>query len=293
MAELKPPILVIGASRSGTSMLINLLSQADNVCRWYEPNTLWCIGRAYKSVDNATAEDAKPWIIRSIRRAFLEYQRAHEDHRVIEKTPNNVVRIGFVHRVLPEAKIVYIYRDGRANIRSQIEIKRTFQAYGIDQRQVQRHIMGRLRITPWWEWPAYIPRALSSFVHVQILGKQVPWFGLRYRGWKKDRKRLTSPQIAAKQWVIAVETALSDLEKLPRASWLGIRYEDVVAAPRTWFERINEFCGLEVNDAYWEKISKSVRPEPKERWVNELDTRDLAEAMPILERSLKRLRYLN
>ena len=134
--KLKPPVIVIGTNRSGTSMLARTLGDAPGACCWYEPSTVWRIGHAYRSADVATAAGARPWVVRRIRGAFLDYQRANEGRHVVEKSPNNVLRVSFVRAVLPEAKFVHIYRDGRANLRSQLEQFETFAGYRVGRRCV-------------------------------------------------------------------------------------------------------------------------------------------------------------
>ncbi len=290
-SELKPPIIVIGTNRSGTSMLARHLGAAPGLCCWYEPATVWRIGHAYRSTEVAEAHDARPWVVRRIRRAFLQYQQANDGRRVVEKTPNNVLRVPFVHAVLPEAKIVHIYRDGRAQLRSQLEQFETFEGYGIMGRHVRRHALQRLRETPWWEWPAYLPRALDGMVRNYVTHKPIGWYGIRYPGWKADRSTLTGPQIAARQWVVSIETALRDLAELPDDAWINLRYEEVVTDPRKWFGLILDFCGIERDEAYLDRLAGTVHADSVHRWREELEPGELEAAMPVLEPTLRELGY--
>lgn len=291
MAELKPPVLVVGATRSGTSMLVRLLGSAPGTCFWYEPNTVWRIGHAYRRHDAATAQDAKPWVVRRIRRLFLRYQQDHGGARVIEKSPMNVLRVPFVHAVFPESKIIHIYRDGRANLRSQLEQYETFESYTIAQAETRQHLWNRLHETPWWEWPAYLPRAVGGVIRRYVAHKPVQWFGLRYPGWKRDLRNLSLTQVAAKQWVVAVEGALRDLEQLPPDAWMNIRYEELVANPVEFFARITAFCEIPTDRAYLQMIEQRVQKQSVSRWEEELDPTILKQAMPIMQPLLTRLGY--
>ncbi|MHC4992138.1 MAG: sulfotransferase family protein [Planctomycetota bacterium] len=282
MSALRPPVLVIGSTRSGTTMLGRLLGAAPDTCFFHEPNTLWRIGHAYRGTDEADAADAKPWVIRRIRHAFERYQAQHD---------GRVVRVPFVRAILPEAKIVHICRDGRATLRSQIEQYDTFKGYEVGSARGRRHLQERLLQTPWWEWPAYLPRAVSGVTRTYVLRDSIKWFGLRYPGWKRDQATMTTAQLAARQWVVAVESALRDLADLPPDSWIDLRYEQVVSEPRRWFERICTFGGLEPDEAYLDMVEQTVQTASKDRWQQELDETDLEEAMPIMRPLLERLGY--
>ncbi len=213
---LQPPIIIVGATRSGTTMLMRVLGSAPGLCFWHEPQTLWRVGHAYRDHDCAGAADARPWVRRWIRRQFFKYQEHHGGLRVVEKSPTNVLRIPFVRKIFPEARIIHIYRDGRANLRSQVEQYHTFAGYKVINREGGRHILPRLEETPFWEWPAYMPRAAAGLVRRYVTRRPgVRWFGVKYPGWRHDLRTMTTAQIAAKQWVISVETAMRDLAEVP------------------------------------------------------------------------------
>ncbi|MCC6675720.1 MAG: sulfotransferase [Phycisphaerales bacterium] len=289
---LQPPIIIVGATRSGTTMLMRVLGSAPGLCFWHEPQTLWRVGHAYRDHDCAGAADARPWVRRWIRRQFFKYQEHHGGLRVVEKSPTNVLRIPFVRKIFPEARIIHIYRDGRANLRSQVEQYHTFAGYKVINREGGRHILHRLEETPFWEWPAYMPRAAAGLVRRYVTRRPgVRWFGVKYPGWRHDLRTMTTAQIAAKQWVISVETAMRDLAEVPPEQWLGLVYRDVVTDPDHWFRKIAEFCGVEINEEYMKAVRAEVHPNSLERWKRELEPGVLDEALPIMGPLLDRLGY--
>lgn len=292
-AQLKPPVLIIGGTRSGTSMLSEWIGSAPGVVEWYEPNQLWRVGCAYSPDDAVRPEHATPWVKKWIRRKFLEFQESHAGKRVIEKSPTNVFRVLFVREVFPEAKIIHIYRDGRAVLRSQIEQYDNFQSYTLTKSGTIARIREMLGVVPFWQWPAYAPRFFEGLTRRYIKRKQgVSWFGVRYPGWRADRPRMTRTQMIAKQWVTSVESALRDLETLPSGSWLPLKYEEVVSDPEKWFTRICEFSGIETNREYLETVKAKVHTQSLGKWKQELAPEVVAEAMGVMEPLLRRLGYV-
>ncbi len=291
MSQLRPPIFILGGTRSGTTMLVRMLASAPDVCCLFEPRTMWRIGHAYRDSDIANEKDAKPWVTQRIRKLMLKFQDENDGKRIIEKNPVNIVRIPFLKAIFPDALFVHIYRDGRANLRSQVEQFDEFEAHTISDPKVRRFMIDQLLQAPWWEWPAYFPRVAKGIATRMIKGQPNTWFGLRYEGWRADRKNLSTAAIAAKQWTIAIDSAFNDLERLPSDTWLNLRYEDVVSDPVKWFTTITKFCNIQIDDAYLEMVRNKVFQSSVDRWRDELDEETLAEAMPILEPTLKKLDY--
>ena len=292
MEETDRPIIIIGGTRSGTTMLSRLLARAPGLCLWYEPNVIWRIGSAYRDDDSAFARDARPWVRRRIHRLFDRYTRAHGGARIVEKTPQNVLRIPFIDAVFPEAVFVHIFRDGRANLRSQVEQFDSFRPYSLHDPGTKRLILRRLASIPWWEWPAYAPRMLEGVWRRYVSRGRNGWWGVRYPGWKRDRARLSAPEIAARQWVVAVERAFADLEPIGPDRCIHVRYEDITRDPEPWFRRVLDLCDVEADGDFFRHVREAVHPDSIERWRDELDPHQLEIAMPIMGRLLHRLGYL-
>lgn len=291
-AHLIPPVFVVGGTRSGTSMLGRELGKAPGMAYWHEPNTLWRIGHAYREHDRATVEDAKPWVRKRVRRAMLRFQQSNDGRRVVEKSPYNPVRVGYLHAIFPEGKIVHIYRDGRAMLRSQFERLDNFRPYELTAQGRPAYLMRRLGMTPWWEWPAYFPRFAEGIWRRYVIRKPTRWFGLRYEGWKDDLKRgLDRVEIVSKQWTYSMGCALADFETLPSESYMTLRYEDVAREPSVQLRRICEFCGIEPNEAFLAQMDKDIHPGSVDKWKRELDPETIRRASEFMRPMLERLGY--
>jgi Sulfotransferase family len=100
------PIVIIGMSRSGTTLVGRLLERHAGVHLETEPHMLWKAGSFRHLADDVVEDDPKAaaWI----REALLS---AAGSRTLVEKSPVNCLRPDLVHRVFPDARIVYIERD--------------------------------------------------------------------------------------------------------------------------------------------------------------------------------------
>ncbi|HUT60609.1 MAG TPA: sulfotransferase, partial [Phycisphaerae bacterium] len=109
------PIIIIGAGRSGTNMLRDMLTAFPGVGTWPcdEINYIWRHGNARYATDEFPPELARPRVRAYIRRAFDRLAARRGLSHVVEKTCANSLRVQFVRAVVPEARFIHIVRDGR------------------------------------------------------------------------------------------------------------------------------------------------------------------------------------
>ncbi|MDZ7809391.1 MAG: sulfotransferase [Arhodomonas sp.] len=108
------PVVIIGAPRSGTNMLRDVLCSLDGVTTWPcdEINYIWRHGNLRYPSDELPPERATGSVRRYIRRQFDWVARRYGAETVVEKTCANSLRVPFVDAVVPEAKYLFIRRDG-------------------------------------------------------------------------------------------------------------------------------------------------------------------------------------
>lgn len=102
----KPPIVIVGMARSGTTLVSHILGSLPNVHVAIEPHALWKSGN-FKYF-NDEEYDVSDGIVNNIRARFINNL---DGKTLIEKSPINSLRPFLVHAVFPEAKIAYIERD--------------------------------------------------------------------------------------------------------------------------------------------------------------------------------------
>jgi len=283
-AQLKPPIILIGNVRSGTTMMHDLFNAHPDVVGWDEPRTLWVCADPGRRHDRFDERDATPRVIRYIRRRFLRYQTSHGGLRVMEKTPSNVMRIPYVHAIFPESKFLYVVREPLANLNStdirwnNVPIRR-------------RRAMRRITETPPMQLPHYGWIFLSELYKMKILkrSRKSVW-GVRYPGIYDDLKRMTVEEVIAKQWVACVKQAEADFAKLTPGIVLRVRYEDFVSCPVEHFERICAHFGLRMTPEFAEHVGATVDPNRQSKW-RRLDEDLLRRCVPIYREEMERLGY--
>lgn len=253
--KLKPPIFLLGNVRSGTTMIQRFFNLHPEIITWFEPRPIWNYAHPWRQYDYLDENDASPNVIRYIRRKFLKYQNKNHGLRIMEKTPRNVVRISFIHRIFPESKFIYMVRDPLAQISSaEVQWKNV-----IDWRS-KKWAFYRIKQTPIIQLPFYAHKFFRNLFYSKVLKVKYPnIYGVRYKGIDKDRKNLTTLQIIAKQWAYCVRQAEKDLAKLDQKIILRMKYEDFVKDPLNNFDLILQHFELKMT----EEISKAVLVETK------------------------------
>ncbi len=277
--QLKPPIILFGNVRSGTSMMHDLFDLHPQIKSWYEPRTVWVYADPARKHDRFDASDATPRVKRYIRKRFLKFQRTHGNRRIMEKTPSNLLRIPYVDAIFPEAKYVYMVREPLANLSSS-EIRWRTPIH-------MQHTLERLRETPKLQLHFYLGRFLYDNISVRILKrKHVSVWGVRYPGVYDDLNTLTTEQVIAKQWVKCCQQASADLAEIDPARVLRIRYEDFVASPVDQFQEIARHFDIEVTPAIECALRETVDPGRQNKW-RRLDEQILRDCLPILHKQMR------
>ena len=114
MHDYHKSLIIIGAPRSGTNILRDVLTSLDGFVTWPcdEINYIWRHGNVNHGTDELTVTNARSSVITYIQRQFSKLARKSNASVVVEKTCANSLRVGFVNRVIPDAKFIFLYRNG-------------------------------------------------------------------------------------------------------------------------------------------------------------------------------------
>lgn len=229
------PIIIIGAPRSGTNMLRDVLCNLPGVGSWPcdEINYIWRHGNIGVATDEFSAEQAGPKEIHYIQKKFSHLARKKELNYVVEKTCANSLRVPFVDKVLPDARYVFIYRNGVDALASaKLRWKATLD---------MRYILEKVRFVPGVDLPYYGLKYLWNRVY-RCFSKEdrLAFWGPQLSDMNLLLAQYSLEQVCALQWKKCVESADNALSKLPEDRVVRVKYENFVQNPRQEIERITK-----------------------------------------------------
>jgi hypothetical protein len=261
--NLKPPVILIGNYRSGTSLVQRLFGLHPSVVTWHEPRSIWRYADPGRSHDESDEGDATEEVIRYIRRRFLQYQVEHGDRQIMEKTPSNVLRVPFVHKIFPEAKILYITRNPLSCI-SSAKVK-----WQTKKPKTWSNLWRSFDDAPLSQIHYYAGAFLTHMVVTKV-AKSRPLLisGPRYKGMDQDLKEHGPLRVIARQWARGNRKAREDLAKLGSGSVCAFRYEALVQDPVSVLSRVFDHCELSCDDRVLRSAKEMIDPGRQEKWVN-------------------------
>ncbi len=269
--ELDRPIFIIGAPRSGTSILFSVLRSSSHVAHWPgEAHEVWeadhhpaLTGWESNALDASDATG--PTAQRIAREFFLVTGRSK---RLIDKTPRNALRVPFIARVFPDARFVFLVRDGRDNVNSLINAWRTprYRTYRLPE-----------------------PHSIS--------GADPQWWKfVLYPGWRDD---VAGPleRVCARQWIASNEHALDAFEEMPQARWTLLRYEELVTRPDAEVARVLSFLELPHDTDVMSRAAaldrtpiNVVTPPERGKWKKE-NPSEIEAVLPLMAPTMERMGY--
>lgn len=244
------PIFILGTGRSGTTILGVTLSIHKDVGFLNEPKALWSylynkedlIG-SYQEKEGRyrlSAEDATPTMIKKAHHIYGNYLRFGRASRVVDKYPELIFRTDFVSKIFPDARFLFLYRNGYDTCHS---IQNWSERLGTDA-QGETH--------DWWgrddrKWKFLCDQIVSSD---QALGPHV------------DEISHYSNHVyrAAVEWIVTMKEGLELMAKKSEHV-MGVKYEDYIAAPELRQQVLN-FCDL-IPDVHFKQYCEAVLKVPK------------------------------
>ena len=274
--EMPDPIFLIGCSRSGTTVTFETLRKSNRLLSFpYELPQLW--HSLYGPWDNqwasecANERNADP----AHREKVLAYFYARLGKgQVLDKSCINILRIPYLHALFPNARFVYIYRDGRDNVSSLMDGWRHNGHFNL------KPLLGE------------IPETIAI-----NKGEFSDWSFFLPPNWR-DYNNASLEEVCAHQWNTANTLALEAKPLIAEDKWIELRYEDLVESPVELFENIFSRLNLDFDDAIkahcavLNKRPTSIvaGPPKKEKWrINNPDA--ITKILPKIERLMTQLGY--
>ncbi len=117
------PVIVLGAPNSGTTIFVRALDQHPDLVNRSEERVLWN-SRFHEqelTSDYRSAEHASVWKKFVIQGNFAYFYKILGHKRIVNKHPENSLRIEFLQKIFPEACYIHLLRDGRAVVNSNLK----------------------------------------------------------------------------------------------------------------------------------------------------------------------------
>ncbi|MFC1543385.1 sulfotransferase [Candidatus Neomarinimicrobiota bacterium] len=121
--QIKPPIFLGGAGRSGTTLLRVILDSHPNIACGPELKVIPTLANLWHQFHTSffqtlqsyhlTRGEINQLFTNVMLTLFEKYRRSQGKHRIAEKSPNNVFFFQHLHNLFPDSPLVHVIRDGR------------------------------------------------------------------------------------------------------------------------------------------------------------------------------------
>jgi hypothetical protein len=268
-------------------MLRDVLTSFDGVSTWPcdEINYIWRHGNVRYPSDEIPPERATPAVKNYIQQRFSDIRKQYNADVIIEKTCANSLRVPFVNEVLPDARYIFIYRDG-------IDATGSAKERWTAKLDIP-YILEKVRFVPKVDLPYYALRYFWARVYRFISReKRLAFWGPALDNMQEILQKHTLNEVCALQWQRCVDQSESALSAMPSDKVIRVRYEDFVRQPEQELGRILQFIGKEVALEKVSEAVKGVSPRSLGKGRKALGEQEVTNLEALVGETLKRYDYL-
>lgn len=223
-------------------MLRDVLTRFPGVSTWPcdEINYIWRHGNARYPSDELGPEEARDSVRGYIRRRFDWVARRYQAHTVVEKTCANSLRVSFVDRVIPEAKYLFIHRDG-------LDVIGSAMARWSAELDIP-YVARKARFVPVSDLPYYAFRYFwSRLYRLWSHDRRLAFWGPQLHDMDSILQRYSLEEVCAIQWRRCVELSRQAFLSMGEEKVCTVRYEKFVRQPEEELARIIRFVELDMS----------------------------------------------
>lgn len=219
------PIIVVGCSRAGTTLVYKTLSEASEIGSLQRETHDWWSDLhppADKNWDTHAldAADVRAGDRETASRYFYAWTGKH---RWVDKNNQNGLCVPYLHALFPDAVFVYVKRSPGDNLNSLIE--------------------GWKKPDEFATWSQSLPASVAV-----ENGTLRQWCFFLAAGWR-DYLHAPVEAVSAFQYEAMNRAILDAKTGIPPAQWVEVFYEDFLRDPESTFKRLFEGCGLRFDAA--------------------------------------------
>lgn len=251
MAYYPTPLIILGAPRSGTNLLRDILCTYPLMATWPcdEINPIWRYGVFDYPHDELPVSLITSVNTKYIRNRFLRLASMHSVPYVVEKTCANSLRVPYVSKILPEAKYIVITRSG-FDCALSASIKWS-------QRPDLAYLLQKSLCAPPSFHTFYFRKLLNTFTTSLNTRRQDRLWGPIYREMSHDLNTLSTLEVCGKQWRSCTQSTYESLQLLS-LPYFHLNYESLVRDPFNTLSSLFQFLGLDINDKWLAKLSSPI-----------------------------------
>ena len=218
------PVIVIGCSRAGTTLVYKTLSESPELGSLQrETHDFWTDLHPLRAKHWEThalgASDASAANREFVTRYFYAWTG---QHRWVDKNNQNGLCVDYLRTLFPDASFVYIKRSPGDNLNSLIE--------------------GWGKPEEFATWSDEVPAS------VDIEGRYKRWCFFLADGWR-DYLARPIEDVCAFQYRAINDAILDARSRVPTGQWVEVFYEDFLRDPVLAFRGVFEGCGLRFDAA--------------------------------------------
>jgi hypothetical protein len=220
---------------------------------------------------------------------------------ILEKTPANTLRLPLLLKTFPEAKYIYLERDGRDvawSIRG--KVRGNFQKFSSDQLEKTPFKDRLYRV--WKQSRKKVKRGLNFGLFIKelrryrrralgpLVSSRAQTWGVAFPGDVQTLRRLDPLLYGALQWRFSVECARSVLLVHPGCSVYFLKFEDFLRDPSLELQRLCGFVDSEAEPKITDNIVSKIKRIEND-WRTNLTEGEKADVASLIEFTLIQCGY--
>lgn len=261
--KLYKPIFIIGLGRSGTTILGKVMGTHKQLGFLNEPKIIWNKIYPFEDIIGSYSKESATYRldsnvvdekqIRNANKLYRAYTNIAGVKRIVDKYPELVFRTSYVRKIFPDARFVFIMRNGWDTINS---INNWSKRLGSSEGEMTHD---------WWgkndrKWKLLVTQVAS----------ESPFFK---SNWKELLNMNSHTDRAALEWLLTMQEAL--ILQAKREDILFLKYESLVDDQKNTLMEIESFCSLEKDETmykYGSKVLRKVNKKPEVKLNSLIET---------------------
>jgi len=261
---LNKPIFITGLGRSGTTILGVILSLHEDIGFLNEPKAIWKLIDARHDINgdyiqtggqfHLSKSDVTKPARKTASKLFSRYLKITNSKRLVDKYPELIFRVDYLLELFPDAKIVFITRNGND------------ATHSIDLWSKRLGIKTKNSTEDWWgrndiKW---------HYLREQIINIDPYYENIR----DISTDKLDHTNRAALEWIITMREGIKQKSKHANSIY-QIQYEDLSESKSFAMTKLLDWCELSQDKSvleYSEKTLFSNPPKPPPELLSPIDT---------------------